>query len=69
MSFPLTQLSKTRFRTNCMTDRKFPIGQFVKQESYSAEELDSFIRIIETIPAQFRALVENLSDEDLGKSI
>lgn len=50
-----------------MTDRKFPIGPFVKQESYSAEELDSLIGIIEKIPSQFRALVENLSEEELEK--
>lgn len=50
-----------------MTDRKFPIGPFVKQENYSAEELDSFIRIIDTIPSQFRALVADLSEEALEK--
>lgn len=50
-----------------MTDRKFPIGPFVKQESYTPEELDTLIRKIDMIPAQYRALVENLSEEDLEK--
>ena len=50
-----------------MTDRKFPIGPFIKQENYSEEQLHSFIRIIETIPSQYRALVEKLSEHELEK--
>ena len=53
--------------TKTMADRKFPIGPFVKQESYTSQELDSLISMIETIPARFRALVENLSEEALEK--
>jgi len=51
-----------------MTDRKFPIGPFEKQENYSKEELEAIIQNIEKAPAAYRRLVENLSDEDLAKT-
>ncbi|GLU56877.1 DinB family protein [Dyadobacter frigoris] len=51
-----------------MTDRKFPIGPFVKQENYSKEELENFIENIEKAPAAYRQLVENLSEEELAKT-
>jgi hypothetical protein len=51
-----------------MTDRKFPIGPFLKQEDYSKEELEIFIQNIEKAPAAYRQLVENLSEEELAKT-
>lgn len=51
-----------------MTDRKFPIGPFTPQESYSPEDVSSFIQIIENTPSQLRKLVENRSDEELTKT-
>lgn len=51
-----------------MTDRKFPIGPFIPQENYSAEDLNSFITIIKNSPAELRKLVENLSDKELAKT-
>lgn len=51
-----------------MTDRKFPIGPFVSQETYTAEELASLIYIVESAPANYRALVQQLSEDDLNKT-
>lgn len=51
-----------------MTDRKFPIGQLVLKESYSGEELEEFVRIIETIGVQYRSMVENLPDTELART-
>lgn len=51
-----------------MDDRKYPIGPFVAQDTYSADELAHLIRIIENSPAQYRQLVENLSPADLAKT-
>lgn len=44
---------------------KFPIGEFTSLENYSKENLDSYIKDIEELPAQLREEVENLSDEKL----
>ncbi|QDK78611.1 hypothetical protein EXU85_08295 [Spirosoma sp. KCTC 42546] len=51
-----------------MDDRKYPIGPFVTQDTYSADELAHLISIIENSPAQYRQLVENLSPTDLAKT-
>ncbi|QMW03937.1 YfiT family bacillithiol transferase [Spirosoma foliorum] len=51
-----------------MDDRKFPIGPFVPQDTYSTEELAQLIKIIENSPAAYRELVENLSTTDLAKT-
>lgn len=51
-----------------MTDRKFPIGPFIKQEDYSKDVLENIIQSIELAPAQYRELVENLSEEELAKT-
>ncbi|WP_461081441.1 DinB family protein [Spirosoma flavus] len=51
-----------------MDNRKFPIGQFVAQDIYSADELANLITIIENSPATYRHLVENLSVDDLAKT-
>ena len=51
-----------------MQDRKFPIGPFVVQESYTEGELKQLIKTIETAPAHYRSLVRNLSESDLEKT-
>lgn len=51
-----------------MTDRKFPIGPFIKQEDYSKEVLESIIQSIELAPGHYRALIENLSEKELAKT-
>ncbi|GAB4000635.1 bacillithiol transferase BstA [Spirosoma daeguense] len=51
-----------------MEDRKYPIGPFVAQDTYSADELAQLITIIENSPATYRQLVENLSADDLAKT-
>ena len=51
-----------------MDNRRYPIGPFVTQNTYSTGELAQLIHIIETSPAQYRQLVENLSPADLAKT-
>ena len=51
-----------------MDNRKFPIGPFVMQDTYSADELANLINIIETSPAQYRQLTEHLSPAELAKT-
>lgn len=51
-----------------MDNRRYPIGLFNYKETYSPEELSQFITVLETIPASYRLLVENLSAEDLAKT-
>lgn len=51
-----------------MTDRKFPIGKLVLQDSYSKEEIGQLIEVIASIPAEYRKRVADLSDEDLLKT-
>ena len=51
-----------------MIDRRYPIGPIALQETYSTGEIKSFIDIIETVPSEYRKLVENLSEEDLLKT-
>ncbi|MCE7041733.1 DinB family protein [Dyadobacter sp. CY312] len=50
-----------------MTDRQYPIGRFNLQDDYSTEEFTALIDVIRAAPAQYRALVGNLSDDDLTK--
>ncbi|RAJ93997.1 DinB family protein [Larkinella arboricola] len=49
-------------------DRKLPIGPFVVQDFYTPDELARNIEMLETAPAKYRQLVENLSDEELAKT-
>lgn len=49
-------------------NRKYPIGPFSPQDNYSPEELTQLIARIESSPAQYRQLVETLSDEELAKT-
>lgn len=51
-----------------MTDRKYPIGLFELQDDYSDEELNNFIHILKTIPAEYNKLTHNLTDEELTKT-
>lgn len=44
---------------------KFPIGEFSPLESYTTEQLNSFINDIEILPSQLRKEVEELSEEQL----
>ena len=50
------------------SDAKYPIGNFNKQDSYSQQEIDSLISIIETAPAKYENLVQNLSPENLNNT-
>ncbi|CAG5005322.1 Putative metal-dependent hydrolase YfiT [Dyadobacter sp. CECT 9275] len=51
-----------------MTDLKFPIGPFTFQDSYTDEDIENMITSITAIPAMYRELTENLSDETLQKT-
>lgn len=51
-----------------MTDRKFPIGPLVLQEDYSREEINEFIHIISSVPAEYANLITGLNDDDLLKT-
>lgn len=44
---------------------KFPIGEFSPLESYTTEQLNSYINDIEILPLQLRKEVEGLSDKQL----
>jgi len=44
---------------------KFPIGEFSPLESYTTEQLNSYINDIEILPSQLRNEVEGLSEEQL----
>ncbi|NIJ55758.1 YfiT family bacillithiol transferase [Dyadobacter arcticus] len=48
-----------------ITDRKYPIGTFNPQDSYTDQEIAGLIATIEKAPADYRSLVESLSESDL----
>ena len=50
-----------------MQDRKFPIGPFISQPTYSPADLAALIGIIECSPAHYRQVVAQLSPADLTK--
>lgn len=54
--------------TDQLTQLKFPIGPFTPQQNISKAALDAFIETVETAPVRYRALLENLSANDLGKT-
>jgi uncharacterized damage-inducible protein DinB len=54
-----------RVSIRAMSDPRFPIGAFVRQESYSSADREGFIRTLEQLPAQFRAALAGLSTEQL----
>ncbi len=47
---------------------KFPIGEFVKKDEYSAAELSSFMDDIEKAPARYMELAQGIAAESLGKT-
>jgi hypothetical protein len=49
-----------------MEDIRYPIGKFLAQETYSAEEIIQFIKRIEELPAKLEAVAGNLSDLQLS---
>jgi uncharacterized damage-inducible protein DinB len=54
--------------TEQTVDRKFPIGPFILQDSYTLDQLARNIEILETAPAHYRQLVEKLSAGELAKT-
>lgn len=46
---------------------KFPIGEFIKKDTYTPDELTSLIEVIEKAPAVYKKLSETLTAEDLVK--
>jgi hypothetical protein len=62
----LTDLNMTT--TDQLTQLKFPIGPFVVQENISKPDLDAFIATVESAPARYRAMTENLSGTALKKT-
>lgn len=47
---------------------RYPIGNFVRKEHYSGEEISAMISTIEEAPGRFRSLVESLAPGDLKKT-
>jgi len=47
---------------------KFPIGAFVKQDEYSADELNSLMKDIENAPAAYKKLTDSMRKEDFSKT-
>lgn len=48
--------------------RKFPIGPFAAQDTYTTNELAQLIATIDASPDQYRQLVENASADELRKT-
>ena len=48
-----------------MTDPRYPIGNFQRQDMYSTADLEGFMRTLEQLPAQFRAAFAGLSAAQL----
>jgi DinB superfamily len=48
-----------------MTDPRYPIGNFQRQDAYSAADREGFIRTLEQLPAQFRAVFTGLNAAQL----
>jgi DinB superfamily len=49
-----------------MTDPRYPIGKFQRQDSYSGVDLEGFMRTLEGFPSQFRAAFSGLSATQLN---
>ncbi|WP_044748840.1 YfiT family bacillithiol transferase [Bacillus alveayuensis] len=47
-------------------DVRYPIGKFVKPESFSEEDLKSWINDIKSLPKRLREAVDGLSEEQLN---
>lgn len=48
-----------------MEDLRYPIGNFSRQDTYTAEEINSFIERIKHIPSHYRTELSGLSNEQL----
>ncbi|RFS15458.1 DinB family protein [Emticicia sp. C21] len=51
-----------------LEERKFPIGKWTPENSYSTETIAENIGIIEQYPAKYEQLTKNLSADELAKS-
>ncbi len=54
--------------TDQLTHLKFPIGPFLVREDISKQDLDGFIKTIESAPNKYRKLTENLEESGLKKT-
>lgn len=52
-------------KVNMIEDLRFPIGNFNPPETIPTEMRDDFIQTIEELPAKLRAVVSDLTDEQL----
>lgn len=48
-----------------LEDLKYPIGEYVAPDTITDEHFESWVKTIESLPSQLRALVENLTYEEL----
>ncbi|GAB3771674.1 bacillithiol transferase BstA [Spirosoma horti] len=51
-----------------MDNRKYPIGPFASQDSYSDDQMAHIIDVIEASPLAYRQVVEGLSNRELAKT-
>ncbi len=51
-----------------MEHLKFPIGPFAPKNSFSEQEFQEIINIIQNAPSKYRNLVQNLTEQELQKS-
>ncbi|MBN8826524.1 MULTISPECIES: DinB family protein [unclassified Spirosoma] len=51
-----------------MQDRRYPIGPFNLQSTYSTDELNTILSTIADSPAQYRAIASTLTPNDLTKT-
>jgi len=47
-------------------DVRYPIGKFIKPESFNAEQLQSWIQDIRSLPKQLREVTSGLNEEQLN---
>jgi len=47
---------------------KYPIGLFKQKDSYSGEELNNFLKILEDAPDNYRKTIHQLKPDDLRKT-
>ena len=51
-----------------MDNRKYPIGPFASQDSYSNDQMGRIIDVIEASPLAYRQVVQDLSSRDLTRT-
>lgn len=49
-------------------DLKFPIGEYIKKDVYTSDEINALTGIIEAAPKVYKSLAEKLTDDDLTKT-